>query len=675
MRERVRRQLLALLVALLVVPMSIAQTTPEDADDRTDPALAASIRSTTEFTMDALDAISLPSGIGDCEERSVAILTERIFRFSEEGDERGCAYVFLPMFIPSGAETMRVEFAANRVKVPTLDQQATTQQFVQELRILDLDNNVLDDETIFGDTAGEQRTPQSFSFLLRFPEGTRDARLAWYFEDAQTAGGLVDGAATTPAWRSEVRAPSVSFDPLPVAFATRHLEDVVLDQEGIILHGTVVDVTLSTTDLMGGTHTLELDILESYSLQALTLPGSRNASLEELQIITTGGTTTLTVPDGLVQNPGTYSFLLQSTSPYVVMDAPPTTVYPLVWAGIFLPVGVGVGASIHHELFRRQRVKEQDADWYRMLVSLALLWIVYLAYLLLWAIDGGLGHMGALPVQARGTMYWAAAALAAVFFAVHWGMGSMRRRQAYRMRHEQELEARNVMLERSNKELEQFAFMAAHDLQEPLRKITSYTTLLQHRYKDKLDKKADGYIDQAASQADRMRALITDVLTFSRIDQDMEMQEMGLDELYQELQRSVPGDLRKTGVAFSGKDLGKAWGNPTMVRQLLENLVGNGIKYRRPGVKPRIQIATEDVGDAVRVEVTDNGIGIEPEYQDRVFDLFERLHGTDSQYKGTGIGLAICKKIVEAHGGRIGVESTPGRGSTFFFTLPHRGIQ
>lgn len=657
---------------LLTAPVLAQPLGLDQSEERVDPALEARIRTATALTTDTLTEVDLPEGLAECTPRSVDVLTDRIFRFSEEGDETGCAHVYIPVFVPRGAETMRVTFQANRIKVPTLEQQPTQQQFIQEVRLLDGDNVLLDEEVIFDETAGQQDT-QEFEFLFRFPAGTRDARISWYFEDGQNFGDLVPGVSTTPAWRSEVRSPAVAFDPQPVAFDTHHLADVVLEEEEVILHGAVVDVTLETTDLLGGTHELELDVLGAYSLQALTLPGGADADRDDLRFTTSGGTTTMTVPDAMIENPGTYSFLLQSTSPYTVVDAPPATIYPLAWAGIFLPLGFAVAASVHHEVFRRHRVSGQGAAWVRMTTYLVILWLAYAALVAAWFVLDGRAEMGTLPVSTRGVSFWAAIAFAVVLFAVHWGVGAMRRRQARRLRHERELEARNVMLERSNRELEQFAFMAAHDLQEPLRKVISYTTLLQHRYKDKLDKKADQYIDQAAHQADRMRDLITDVLAFSRIDGNVEMAHVDLDEVYKELQRDMPDDLRETGVTLGGKDLGKVWGNPPMVRQLLENLIGNGVKYRRPGVKPRIQVATEDQGRHVLVSVKDNGIGIEPEYQERVFEVFERLHGADSAYKGTGIGLAICKKIVEAHGGRIWVESTPGKGSTFFFTLPHGG--
>lgn len=226
-------------------------------------------------------------------------------------------------------------------------------------------------------------------------------------------------------------------------------------------------------------------------------------------------------------------------------------------------------------------------------------------------------------------------------------------------------------LRRSNAELEQFAYVASHDLQEPLRAMAGMVQLLQQRYRGQLDERADQYIDLAVEASTRMQALINDLLTFSRVDR------RGKPFEAVPLQTSVETALKNLAVAVQESRAQVTWEALPTVRadggqmvQLFQNLIGNAIKFRG-GKEPRIHIQARQVEDTWQVSVQDNGIGIEPQYFERIFQVFQRLH-TRAEYPGTGIGLALCKKIVERHGGAIWVESTPGAGSTFHFTIPNR---
>jgi len=224
-------------------------------------------------------------------------------------------------------------------------------------------------------------------------------------------------------------------------------------------------------------------------------------------------------------------------------------------------------------------------------------------------------------------------------------------------------------LSRSNAELQQFAYVASHDLQSPLRTIENYLHLFDDRYSAQLDPNGRRLIDTSAAAAARMRSLITDLLDFSRVGSSLEFETVSLPELVNEVWSEIQQDAEEAGATLEVGPLPTLDAHRTDLKRLFLNLIGNAIKYRREGVAPHLHIGSEDLGDQYRFFVKDNGIGISPEHYNRIFQIFQRLHGR-GQYAGTGIGLATCKKIVEIYGGTIGVDSVEEQGSTFYFTLP-----
>jgi PAS domain S-box-containing protein len=237
---------------------------------------------------------------------------------------------------------------------------------------------------------------------------------------------------------------------------------------------------------------------------------------------------------------------------------------------------------------------------------------------------------------------------------------------------EERLRASAAELERSNRELEQFAYVASHDLQEPLRMVASYTQLLARRYQGKLDTDADEFIGFAVDGARRMQELINDLLTYSRAgSRALEPRTVEANSAVDRVIGDLGEAIRDSGASVTRDDLPAVRADPTQLEQLFQNLIANGIKFRRPDVPPEVHVSAARSGAAWSFAVRDNGIGIEPQYLDRIFVLFQRLHSR-AEYPGTGIGLAICKKIVERHGGTMSVQSAPGQGTTFEFTLPDR---
>jgi PAS domain S-box-containing protein len=226
-------------------------------------------------------------------------------------------------------------------------------------------------------------------------------------------------------------------------------------------------------------------------------------------------------------------------------------------------------------------------------------------------------------------------------------------------------------LNRSNVELERFAYIASHDLQEPLRMVASYTQLLARRYKGKLDADADEFISFAVDGAQRMQRLIQDLLLFSRVGtQGVELVETSSEDALQSALVNLRSAVKASGALITHDPLPAVMADEMQLVQLFQNLVGNAIKYQKPGV-PTVHISATRSGSKWDFSVKDNGLGIEPQYFEKIFGMFQRLHKRE-EFAGTGIGLAICRKIVERHGGTITVESQPGQGSTFHFVLAER---
>jgi PAS domain S-box-containing protein len=234
---------------------------------------------------------------------------------------------------------------------------------------------------------------------------------------------------------------------------------------------------------------------------------------------------------------------------------------------------------------------------------------------------------------------------------------------------EEALRERTEALARSNRDLEQFAYVASHDLQEPLRAVAGCVQILQRRYQDQIDVRGNELINHAVEGANPMRRLIDDLLAFSRVGtRGAAFQPVSCQEALMAAHENLSVSIDESGARITHDRLPTVRADPTQLTLLFQNLIANAIKFRRE-IPPLIHVSAAREAAAWRLSVRDNGIGIEAQFFDRIFGIFQRLH-TRREYPGTGIGLAICKRIIEHHGGHISIESVPGEGSTFLFTLP-----
>jgi len=274
-------------------------------------------------------------------------------------------------------------------------------------------------------------------------------------------------------------------------------------------------------------------------------------------------------------------------------------------------------------------------------------------------------------VRKDGARFWADVVITALYTKDGRvrGFAKVTRDVSERKRVEDKLRDTLTDLQRSNKDLEQFAYVASHDLQEPLRMVASYTQLLAERYEDKLDDKANKFIHYAVDGAVRMQMLINDLLTYSRIGtRGKPLEPVDAHAVLGEAINNLKMNIDEAKAIITNDELPTVRADASQLVQLFQNLIGNAVKFH--GIEnPYIHLSARDDGREWLFSIKDNGIGIEPQYADKVFVIFQRLH-TREEYPGSGIGLAICKKIVERHGGRIWFASEPGKGTTFYFTLP-----
>jgi signal transduction histidine kinase len=588
------------------------------------------------------------------------------FRFRESATENGCGEALYHIDLPQGTTDVDVRFKADRA----IQQQSAVdlpKNMHQALRIYDERGLEVTSFDYFDESSAVQPTPIPFAFHVELAPDESRMALGWSFRDeGETYGASGVNPIGGQAFAASVSAIEVTLGGIP-AQGTEVWDDRLGLQGDSVRRATHVVLPIPASLGPEGTVSARMQVPASLSFSHARGPGGERVHADHVTTSEAQGIrqVVLTADATRVHGPGEYDVVFTSSTAL----SPSTGLYPFIIAVLFVPVAAGAVSLRTARDLRRQATpefKRTATTLHRLLIGLVAL---YLMLPILILASGRLPLLASWPLEGEAGFVYLLIGLAFVGFV---GFGLLERRHlASIMAQESELqEQARRELERSNRELEEFAYVASHDLQEPLRAVASYTQLLQRRYKGKLDAEADQYIGSAVEGAHRMQALIKDLLAYSRVGSKPEpYTPVDLNSVAGHVRSLFAQTLEETQGQIAIKELPTLLGSERQFTQLLQNLVGNALKFRSPKRDPRITVSAEKVGDAWRVSVQDNGIGVEAQHHERIFHIFQRLHHR-KEYPGTGIGLAVCKRIVELRGGTIGVESTPGEGSTFHFTIP-----
>ncbi len=605
----------------------------------------------------------------------------RSFEFSEPAQGTGCgqmSYV-LPLVGTSGPRTvLLVNFTASRTVTATAGADPTgvtpAPSLTQEFRV-DFGAAGQRIDPYFAASSGTQ-PPTTFQRSYLVPAGLGELTLVWFFQD----DGFFGPAATLDpggaAFGAMVAGISVVVDELPVG-AMPTIEDGPEAVNGTALTASQshwVNHTVPASAVGEGRSTaLTVQVRTGANLVGRTGPKGP-VSTERFEASRTGALVDYVIDNQTVaeQGRGVYSFEFRTVRALPAPESPgkPTTIEPFYYTLILLPAPAAALALFTAVQYRREaegRYRRASTGILAIVVIAIVYYLVLLGYSVFWA---GSTVMATLPLGAEATLVYVQFIVLLLFFVAfavvvgRYLVRGMRR----------DIEARRSQedrLRRSNEELERFAYVASHDLQEPLRKVAGFTSLLQRRYKGRLDKDADEMIQYAVDGATRMQALIRDILAYSRVGStELDLKDVEVGALLELVVSDLSEKIRDEKAQVLWDGLPTVHADAGQVRQVLQNLVENGLKYRSPKRRPKVEVTAERDGAMWRFAVTDNGVGIPADKLADIFGIFRRLHG--AEVPGTGIGLALAKKAVERHGGKIWVQSRVGKGSTFFFTLPAR---
>jgi signal transduction histidine kinase len=579
------------------------------------------------------------------------------FRFDTRGKTNACAEALFEFDVPPGASSARVAFMADRL---VEQQQAVPLRmrvdFVQALRTY-ADGVFQSSHLVF---AREASTQAETRFAFEEPVRGGPFHVAWHFEDrsANPAVPTLEQSLAARVRGAHVTFQGIALEPASIAVhrpglgATSNAEQVV--------------VKLMVEAPLAGQACLVLRTSPLLRLSGIAGPDGALLPLDAVSVRQEDGIATTRLESWAVARHGYGEYTITFTSAVVV--SPDAWLPVAVGASLLLP-GVLAVIAVQQWLHLRRQMRGRYAarPYLWPILGATALYVASLAWI---AWPGSSGNLLAWPLERSavllgGTLYASAFALLGASLAAKGRMVRLVKSEA------SEKERANLELARSNRDLEQFAYVASHDLQEPLRAVAGYTQLLERRYGDRLDDQGRQYVRNAVEGAQRMQGLIQGLLAYARIGTESTPRTaVDLEHVLQEALSNLESAVRSTSARITHGRLPVVQADRQQLVQLLQNLLANAMKFSKRA--PRIRVQAQPRGREWVVEVYDNGIGVPPEQARNIFQLFHRLHPRDA-YGGSGMGLAVCQRIVERHGGAIWVEPNPGGGSVFRFTLPMQG--
>ncbi len=662
------RTLCGLLGLLILIPMAQAQISSVQ---------GAFLGVETRVTYDDVKVYGVapssgPFGLaagGLCDEGEPAEFVRAVpggrgFRFLEPAEQHGCAVVAFEFRIDGPTDEVMISWSVlQRVYQAASDDLlvgGADIDVVLGIRVSDDTGQILE-ERAFGEPGaarwdGDERLIIAHDALSEASSLT----VEWIFIDR---GPEIRDEVIIPGGGQEVLvdiiAPTVAYR-YRVADLQAWEDRVDVGRDQIIKH-VHVPVTVPA-----GVVSVAFQAHNELSIHHVILPDGRTLANQELVASEGQGAVTLSLERDTLERygSGTYTAVFQAQT---ALEPTPFLI-PIIGLIMMAPAGLGIYASRSATRFTASATETFSRAAKSLHFTLAFWWAVYVAAfaavigLRMWPL------IVSWPIELEAALMhglFVLISLAFIALGFYW-----RRQLAHTMQEELAQKERAFKdLVRSNEELQQFAYVASHDLQEPLRTVSRFTQLLEHRYGEKLDQDAKEFMAFTVDGAKRMQALIDDLLRFSRVEtRGKPLVPVHLYDVVDRAVRSLTASLDDSGGRIEINSLPYVLGDEVQLGQVFQNLLGNAIKFRDPTRKPKVEVSATKQGKEWVIAIKDNGIGIPKEHHERIFVVFQRLHARD-EYEGTGIGLALCKKIVERHGGQIWLESEPGKGTTFFLTL------
>ncbi len=653
------RLVAAIMVALLMTSPSVAQSSGTAEMD-----LVAQLDfDAAQVAYDIRDSAT-SSEVDGCGSDHVVVQPQfETVRFSEEYEERGCAEVRFQLSVPEDAQRLAISFQMDRLIESQAGGAPNEVRMRQELVIRSNDLEELGRFPAFpiGDGASSQAKTVAVAFSL---EGRKGLVIGWHFEDVGTSAGNQDTPLPSgQSLSSTLRNIDVRFEGVPLAQPEQDLlrRDVA---DGIAQSLTAWRFQVPASAFDGGTPELSFNFQDAGQLVGVFGPDGTSFGAADLQR-DPRNPNTLVIPSQTMAIHGPGEYTIHRTS-FATAEAETSLLGIAIFIGL-LPLFAGVFAGMQsRRLNRSSHEGTSGSNAYQ--VALWSITGLYAFVLLALVITDNVFDLVVAPLTGA-TIGWLSVffAVAAAFLVL--GTFGYQRAASLSERQVKRLIATRDALSRSNKDLENFAYIASHDLQEPLRTIAGYSQLLERRYGESLDPQASSYLGKTVEGAKRMQRLIEDLLVYARLDtQGKDFATVDMGKVAQDLVSDLDGLVKERKAILEIDSLPTVHGDRGQLTQVLSNLVRNAIKYTPDDRTPIVRIDAFPDDGRWHFTVTDNGVGIAKDQQERVFKIFQRLvpKGFDD---GTGLGLAIVEKVVHRHGGRVWIDSEEGKGSTFHFTL------